>query len=87
VWSLESASDTIGLSAWIYYSLTQWGVNKIQRTGISTEPWFSNFKTTGFLTTTDAGPVRHENHRFFDVLEITGTNHFSDFDIFSFQKK
>jgi hypothetical protein len=62
-------------------------VNKIQRTGISTEPWFSNFKKIGFLTTTESLPVHHENQGFFDVLEMTGTNHFSNFDICSFQKK
>ncbi len=69
------------------YSLTPMEVNKIQRTGISTEPWFSNFKKIGFLTTIDSLPVHHENHGFFDVLEIPGTNHFSNFHIFSLQKK
>jgi hypothetical protein len=63
------------------------GVNKIQRTGICKELWFSNFKKIGFLTTTDSLSVHNENHWFFDVLEITGTNQFSNFDIFSFQKK
>jgi len=44
-------------------------------------------KKIGFLTTTDSLPVHHEIHRFFDVWKITGTNRFSNFDIFSFQKK